>query len=134
MHTKSLLKIWLLSPNFEKFTYICKPEELPITALQTPDCDWSLFWFVEVNFSRYSNQISGMTLFAFTSDQNNYILYADTTVNYNDARGFLSWINQLTPINTAVNHRVVSNREFIWTKKFCTQLFGMKFHRGGNKC
>ena len=24
--------------------------------------------------------------------------------------------------------------EFIWTKKICTQLFDMKFHRGGNEC
>ena len=24
--------------------------------------------------------------------------------------------------------------EFIWTKKFCTQLFDMKFHRGGTEC
>ena len=31
-------------------------------------------------------------------------------------------------------HRVVSNIEFIWTKTFCTQLFEMKFHRGGNEC
>ena len=26
--------------------------------------------------------------------------------------------------------RVVSYRQFIWTKKFCIQLFDMKFHRG----
>ena len=26
------------------------------------------------------------------------------------------------------------NREFIWIKKFCTQLFDLKFHRGGNEC
>ena len=32
------------------------------------------------------------------------------------------------------NHRVASYREFIWTKKFCTQLFVMKFHHGGNEC
>ena len=31
------------------------------------------------------------------------------------------------------HHRVVSYREFIWTKKICTQLFEMKFHRGGNE-
>ena len=31
-------------------------------------------------------------------------------------------------------HRVVCYREFIWTKKFYTQLFNMKFHRGGNEC
>ena len=28
----------------------------------------------------------------------------------------------------------VSYREFIWSKKFCTQLFDMKFHRGDNEC
>ena len=41
--------------------------EQPITALQTPDCDWLLHRFIEVNFSKLvdSNQISGMTLFAF---------------------------------------------------------------------
>ena len=32
------------------------------------------------------------------------------------------------------DHRVVSNREFKWTKKIFTQLFDMKFHRGGNEC
>ena len=24
--------------------------------------------------------------------------------------------------------------EFAWTKKICSQLLGMKFHRGGNEC
>ena len=31
-------------------------------------------------------------------------------------------------------YRVVSYREFIWSQKFCPQLFDMKFHRGGNEC
>ena len=33
--------------------------EQPITALQTPDCDWLLHRFIEVNFSKLtdSNQI-----------------------------------------------------------------------------
>ena len=26
--------------------------EQPITALQTPDCNWLLHWFIEVNFSK----------------------------------------------------------------------------------
>ena len=41
------------------FQYDYKPEARPITALQTPDCDWSLFWYIEGNFSKLtdSNQI-----------------------------------------------------------------------------
>ena len=31
------------------------------------------------------------------------------------------------------HHRVVSYREFMWSKKLTTQLYNMKFHRGGNK-
>ena len=32
-------------------------------------------------------------------------------------------------------HRVVSYRELVqMDQKICTQLFDMKFHRGGNEC
>ena len=34
---------------------------------------------------------------------------------------------------TPSNHRVVSYIKFIFTEKFCTQLFDMKFHGGGNE-
>ena len=39
--------------------YLCKPMEQPITALQTPDCDWLLYRYTEANFSKLtdSNQI-----------------------------------------------------------------------------
>ena len=39
--------------------YLNKPMEQPITALQTPDCDWLLHRFVQVNFSKLteSNKI-----------------------------------------------------------------------------
>ena len=39
--------------------YFYKSMAQPITALQTPDCDWLRLWFIEVNFSKLtdSNQI-----------------------------------------------------------------------------
>ena len=44
------------------FLYSLHPEpdsDRPITALQTPACDWLFFWFVEVNFLKLteSNKI-----------------------------------------------------------------------------
>ena len=55
MLTKSILKIWLLSVNFEKFTSICL---WMATALQTFDSP-SVHKFIEVNFSKLTdnNQI-----------------------------------------------------------------------------
>ena len=42
--------------------------EQPITSPQTPDCDWLLHRFIQVNFSKLINEKkqknSGMTLFA----------------------------------------------------------------------
>ena len=57
MLIKSILKIWLWSVDFEKFTFITL--DGTITALQTLDCDWSPHNFIEVNFSKLtdSNQI-----------------------------------------------------------------------------
>ena len=83
MPTKSILKIWLLPVNFEKFTsinlwtdksqhfkrstvigpsreiHLYKLIEGTNTALQTLDCEWSVHKFIEVNFSKLTdnNQI-----------------------------------------------------------------------------
>ena len=58
MQTKTIIKIWLLSVNFEKLTSISLWGG-KITALQTLDCDWSVHKFIEVNISELtdSNQI-----------------------------------------------------------------------------
>ena len=59
MITKSVLKIWLLSVNFEKFTSINLWTDQSQTALQTLDRYWSVHKFTEVNFSMLTdnNQI-----------------------------------------------------------------------------
>ena len=58
MLTKSILKVWLLSVNFEK-NHRYKLSDGPITALQTLDCDWSVNKFIEVNLLKLTgnNQI-----------------------------------------------------------------------------
>ena len=55
MLTKSILKIWFLSVNIEKFELI----DGPITVERLKCCDWSVHKFTEVNFSKLtdSNQI-----------------------------------------------------------------------------
>ena len=55
MQTKSFLKIWLLSVDFEKFTSLKLSMDGPITALQTLDCDWSLDNFTKVNLSKLTH-------------------------------------------------------------------------------
>ena len=54
MLTKSILKIWLLAVNFEKFTSMDLGG--PITALHTLVCDWSVHNFIEVNFSKLKDK------------------------------------------------------------------------------
>ena len=51
MQTKSILKIWLLAINFEKFTSI-NLWGGPITTHQMLECDWSPHKFIEVNFPK----------------------------------------------------------------------------------
>ena len=57
MLTKSILKIWLLSVNFE--IHLHKLMEGAITALQSLDGDWSVQKFIGVNFAKLTdnNQI-----------------------------------------------------------------------------
>ena len=64
MHIKFFLKIWLLSANFEKFVSINHKCD---QSLLIDWCDWSLFWFTYMNFSKLpnNNQIFRLTLFAF---------------------------------------------------------------------
>ena len=52
MLTKSILKIWLLSVNFEKFASINLWGDQPWTALQMLDCDWSPQKLILVNISK----------------------------------------------------------------------------------
>ena len=49
----------LVAVRWLREIYLYKAMEQPITALQTPDCDWLLHRFIEVNFSKLtdSNQI-----------------------------------------------------------------------------
>ena len=55
--TEAMTKFGFLRELGEIHLYIL--EERPITALQTPDSDWSLFWYIEMNFSKFTekNQI-----------------------------------------------------------------------------
>ena len=57
MQKKGYLKIWLLCINLRNSP--CKLMDGPITALQTLDCDWSLYKFIDMNFSKltHNNQI-----------------------------------------------------------------------------
>ena len=57
MQTKSILKIWSLSVNFEKFAFITYGG--PITFERLKCCDWSVHKFLEMKFSKLtdSNQI-----------------------------------------------------------------------------
>ena len=48
---KGITENWLLSVNFAEI-YIYKPIEQPITAIQSPDCDWLFHWLIKVNFSK----------------------------------------------------------------------------------
>ena len=57
MQSKPFLIFFLLSVNYEKFTY--KLMDGPITVERLKCCDWSVHKFIEVNFSKItdSNQI-----------------------------------------------------------------------------
>ena len=60
--TEVMMKFGFLRELGEIHLYI--PEERPITALQTPDSDWSLFWYIEMNSpsSLRTTKFSGMTV------------------------------------------------------------------------
>ena len=51
MQIKSFQKIWLLCISFKEI-HIYKLIAGPITALQMLNCHWSLYKFIEANFSK----------------------------------------------------------------------------------
>ena len=53
---QSFLKIWLLCVNFEKFTIINLVRNQSQSSI-FHRCDWSLDKFIEVNFSKLTNNI-----------------------------------------------------------------------------